>query len=446
MTMRDRGEGSPLRERPILAEPCPRLLTMGCLRCHAYVCFPSGTGESVTTRPPWRHGLVESARSLSNCVRHALHRYGADLHRYTKARLSEAEADAVDEWPYFIRWSVAGSAALIGATHLVEWLGLRSENDLASLLGVGLGLLVGGLGIALLAWIYWRIQLDPEDKKPYVVAMLTSLATVGACVVAFAGLTIVLWKSGAINSNSRGSPAGLLEVEVYYLWHLVDTIPLVGATDALHWESPLAFSDPWSGGLLLTFKVLLLIPLIRVLLSGFRLVTSSWLSRAQRRARGRHPRDGATKEVARTLPGVKVLVIIATTLGGLLLLIGLPLFAYRVLTFVVRRSSYTDRWMETHLPGHVEFLGMTTSTWWLHVAVAVAGAWLVLAMAWGLADEILTEYEVYLESETGSRLGLRRRSFVPCWLTLLATMGAVAVTLILIRAGLAGADPHLRRS
>ncbi|HYN87730.1 MAG TPA: hypothetical protein VER55_04335, partial [Ardenticatenaceae bacterium] len=288
---------------------------------------------------------------------------------------------------------------------------------------------------------------DPEDRKPYVVAMLTSLATVGACTVAFAGLTTSLWQRGAISSEPRGSPGGLFEVEAYYVWHLVDALPLLDANEALHWESPIVFSDPWSGGLLLTFKVLLLIPLIRVFLSGLRLVLSSWLLRAERRAHTRRRRDSAVdvdEDRGAPHPGLTLLALAAQTIGGFFLLVGLPLFAYGVLAFVVRRSSFTDQWIGEHAASHIEFLGLSASTRWLQVVVAAAGAWLILAIAWGLADEILTEYEVFLLEGRGFALRTVAAIFFPCWLMLLATMAASGVTLILLRVGLADPDPRLR--
>jgi hypothetical protein len=390
---------------------------------------------------------VARFRALADRVRRASRRYRDDLGRYTQARLSQAESDVPDEWPYFLGWSLAISVGIIGGVQLVEWVAISTGNQFTRAVGVGFGLILGGLGIALLAWIYWRIQLDPEERKPYVVAMLSSLATVGVCTAAFAGLTTMLWQHGVITAEPASAAPGLWRVEAYYLWHLIDAVPLLSATEAVRWERPVVFSDPWSGGLLLAFKVLLLIPLLRVILSGFRLVQSIWLSLAEHAS-------GKWRKVLRdsgTMPPekwtvdphsfVQKLAVAARGLAVVIVLIGLPLVVYGVLVLVVRRSSLLDRWVADHVPGELELFGVSASTSWLPIAMDVAGAWLVLAIAWGIADELMTEYEDFLEKFSTRRTVTA--IFLSCWLLLLATMAAGAVTLTLLHAGPAKTDAQL---
>ena len=330
---------------------------------------------------------------------------------------------------------------------MVEWVAVSTNNQVMRVVGVGFGLIVGGFGIALLAWIYLRIQLDPEDRKPYVVAALSSLATIGVCAAAFAGLTTTLWQQGVITAGAGGVTPALGTVEAYYLWHLVDAVPLLGATQALRWERPVVFTDPWSGGLLLAFKVLLLIPLIRIILSGLRLVQSIWLAWVERHPptlRGLLHGDGIDRREEQNAgphPAARRLVVAAQTLGMVVGLIALPLLVYGVLVLVVRRSSLLDLWLTDHIPSQFEFIGVSVTTSWLPIAMDVAGAWLVLAIVWGLADEMMTEYETAVEKYSRRRIALM--IFLSCWLLMLATMAAAAVTLTLLHAGLARTDAQL---
>lgn len=378
-------------------------------------------------------------------MRSASQRYWEDLRRYSRARLTEAEDD-VSEWPYFLGRSLIISAVLIGGVQLVEWLTVDASQQFVRVIGVGFGLILAALGIAVLAWIYWRIQVDPEDLKPYVVAMLSSLATVGVCTAAFAGLTTELWRQGVVAAESAGVTPGLWRVEAYYLWHLIDAVPLLDAPETVRWEQPVVFSDPWSGGLLLAFKILLLIPLIRVILSGFRLVQSRWLAAAERPDTWRHRVLGSriNSPAAPTTgshPVVHDLAVAAQRLLLVIVMIGLPVLVYAVLELVVRRASLLDRWVSDHVPGELELFGVSASTSWLPIAMDVAGAWLVVAIAWSIADELMTEYEYFLEGYSVRRTAAA--IFLSCWLLLLATMAAAAVALALLHAGPAKTDARL---
>jgi hypothetical protein len=397
--------------------------------------------------PPARRRRPTQSRTSVDRARSAAHRYRDDLRRYSRARLSHAEDDVSDEWPHFLGWSLIIGAVLIGSVQLLEWLTVNTSHQFARAVGVGFGLILAALGLAVLAWIYWRIQLDPEDRKPYVVAMLSSLATVGVCTAAFAGLTTTLWRQGVISSESPGVTPGLWRVEAFYLWHLIEAVPLLGVPEALRWEQPVVFSDPWSGGLLLGFKVLLLIPLLRVILSGFRLVQSAWLSAAERPTeKWRHRIRSAgfsSHEAPNARPHsvLQNLAMVAQRLFLVIAVIGLPLLAYGVLMLVIRRASLLDRWVSDHVPGQLEVFGVSASTSWLPTAMDVAGAWLVVAIAWSMAAELSSEYEQFLESYSVRRTAAA--IFLSCWLLLLATMAAAAVTLTLLHAGPAETDAQL---
>ncbi|HKZ08910.1 MAG TPA: hypothetical protein VJU81_25805 [Methylomirabilota bacterium] len=49
----------------------------------------------------------------------------------------------------------------------------------------------------------------------------------------------------------------------FFGWHLLDAIPVVKATETLQWEVPLTYTGPVASCLLLTFKVMVIVPVIR---------------------------------------------------------------------------------------------------------------------------------------------------------------------------------------
>jgi hypothetical protein len=362
-------------------------------------------------------------------------------------RFSQSEEVAPGEWWYFLGWSLAIGAALIAFTHLLESTAVNSDNQIWRAVVVGFGLMLGGLGIALLAWVYWQIQLDPEDRKPYFIALLSSVATVGICTAAFAGLTTILYQAGAIIADSGSEAVSLWTVETYYLWHLVETVPLLGATQILHWDRPVAFTDPWSGALLLAFKILLLIPLVRVILSGFRLLQSRLLSVIERSGNTwpgllRRAEFFSRDEMSPTSsPVLSKLIDMAWGLWFVVLVIAPPLFAYGILTLAVRQDSPLDQWLEQHVPVRVDLLVISIPTSWFPIALDVAATWLIVASVWSIGDEAIGEYDYFFGRYSPRRIlgGI----LLSCWVLLLAIAAASSITLTLLHAGLARTDSPL---
>jgi hypothetical protein len=341
-------------------------------------------------------------------------------------------------FPFFLGWSVAVGVVVVGVVHLTAWWAVSAGSVAFQVVGVGIGMTLAALSLVLLGWVYWRIHLDPEDRRPYLVAILASAATVGVCTAAFAALTTLLIRHGVIDTVQGETPE-LTEVEALYLWHLVDAVPILGVTGALHWEPPVTLSDPSGGALLLVFKVLLLIPLVRVLLAGFRLVLATLVSLGSRSPKLPLPRRRTGLEVAEqpvTNPALKALLL-ALGLAGILLWTAA---AFAVLELVVRRSSIVDDWVDGHVPGTVQGFGLLVSTSWLPLALDVAGAWVVIAMAWAIADESM-DIDVFVrEHSRGSTAGV---AGLVLWLFGLSVLGATAVTLTLLHAGLAETTTQL---
>ncbi|RZT17516.1 hypothetical protein EV649_5063 [Kribbella sp. VKM Ac-2569] len=380
--------------------------------------------------------------------RRACRRYWAGLRANAVAMVTRAETE--DRWGSVVGKSCALSLVLVGGLHWVEWSALKSGSHIANVLGAGLGLVLAGLGLAVLARIYWRIQVDVEDRRAYVLAALSSLATVGVCTVAFAGLTTMLCLWGVLTPDPSVTMPGLARVEVYYLWQLVDVVPLLDMSHALRWAGPLAFSDPWSGALLLAFKILLLIPLFRVLLSGARWMISSWLKHHERMAE-KHRQQVLKRNVGQTgrsfpQPFRQSLGIASFGARVLMLSIAVPLFMYGILALVVRGESLLDRWVGGPLNRWVgermdRWAGDVLERWpgdhalsyWLATVFDGLGALLLVSLAWGLISQGLASLEDFFRSFLHAAAG----AVLLTWWLLLATLAVGAVTITMLHAGIA---------
>ena len=52
----------------------------------------------------------------------------------------------------------------------------------------------------------------------------------------------------------------------YYAWHLLDAIPLLDVPKTLNWKAPTSLTDHFGGAILLFFKLVVIIPIVRFVL------------------------------------------------------------------------------------------------------------------------------------------------------------------------------------
>jgi TPR repeat protein len=109
-----------------------------------------------------------------------------------------------------------------------------------------------------------------KDEIDAVVFPLLALpvALVGLISI-FAAATYLLYKTGAIALLPRkGDNVTLSEARAFYLWHLVDVIPLADANRTLDWPRPaLAYKGAGVGTLVLVFRVALTVPVLGAILA-----------------------------------------------------------------------------------------------------------------------------------------------------------------------------------
>jgi hypothetical protein len=95
---------------------------------------------------------------------------------------------------------------------------------------------------------------------------IRALAVTIFAVATFSALTALLYLEGGLEIRGGPIPADRIigEASAVYVWHLVDTVPLLDVTSSLRWEPDFEFDDRVGGLLLLAFKGFVILPLIQV--------------------------------------------------------------------------------------------------------------------------------------------------------------------------------------
>lgn len=184
------------------------------------------------------------------------------------------------EWLTILGWAAGTGAGVVVVARLIHMLTLDAHPAVAitavSVVGVGAIACLAGL-----FWASWRLRRSADDPAPFLLALGISVAAIGVCTEAFAGLTTLLWRLGVL---SAVGPPSLWRTEEFYLWHLVDSIPLLDVQEGFQWPEPLTFAPP-GGGLLLAYKLLLLVPLVRIVIGSYRSLSRHVLAKETDRQR-----------------------------------------------------------------------------------------------------------------------------------------------------------------
>jgi hypothetical protein len=176
-----------------------------------------------------------------------------------------------------IRVSSPGGGLLRPTTN--EWLGI----------GALLALTVVAVGLTRFyqRWQFWRV---PRERPLTTVA--ATIVALFLLVEAFTAVTSLAVQEGEVaasgyfsglsdaaraRAKERGSgfsgstfllptDADLYqEMERFYLWHLLDAVPTLKIPETLNWDKPaVELTDKRGGGLLLVFKILVVLPVIRL--------------------------------------------------------------------------------------------------------------------------------------------------------------------------------------
>jgi hypothetical protein len=103
----------------------------------------------------------------------------------------------------------------------------------------------------------------PADTRvhPFVDALLTVLLVWLVASTVFVLLTSLTDNASlAASAPEMSEQARLYQAGELYLWHLVNALPIIEATDTLKWEEPVVRYSEVTGALLLLYKALVLAP------------------------------------------------------------------------------------------------------------------------------------------------------------------------------------------
>jgi hypothetical protein len=234
--------------------------------------------------------------------------------------------------------SVGAALVLVLVLHVVT----------AFLLGAGSVVLqtlalvpVGALAIALVAvliWAYRRTRRESSETSPYAIGLLASVVTIGVAAQAFAAVNVYLAERGVVAAE----PPTLLTAESVYLWHLLDAVPFLDVTQTLGWDEPNSLRDTRSGTLLLAFKLAVIAPFIRLVLSSYHLLEKL--------------RAGGAEEGARLERFVVRRTQITAGWATIVFVLSVPAVAgfYLGCAFAFDGESKPNRWLSEHVPAHLD--------------------------------------------------------------------------------------------
>jgi len=158
----------------------------------------------------------------------------------------------------------------LGVIRLVQWLAVP-RGGVLGLLSLAPGAVLAAVSLAVLALAQLHVHRYPEDAHAYAVALIASIVTVGATIEFFAGVFTFVWQSETIGRTNR--EPNLWTAERFVLWHLANAVPLIDAPRTMGWREPLVFSGTLTGVLLVAFKALLVVPVLRIAIATYGFVT-----------------------------------------------------------------------------------------------------------------------------------------------------------------------------
>jgi hypothetical protein len=173
-------------------------------------------------------------------------------------------------WPFFreVVWPVLRD--LVGAPALA----------LVFLLAVDWSLGTWAVELVLLACLFviaaWAVRVGsfwqrwlpwlPRKETAFTV-LLDACRSLFMLTAMFAALSAVLHAHGWLTTEPSGNQeASVWTALAYYGWNFLDSVPVLAVPKTLNWSLATTFTDHASGALLLTYKLLVILPVVGVVL------------------------------------------------------------------------------------------------------------------------------------------------------------------------------------
>ncbi|MET8361784.1 hypothetical protein [Micromonospora sp. NPDC005171] len=205
-------------------------------------------------------------------------------------RIDATAGEPLRSWLAPLGQALIATVALVGLTRLLLT-STAHGNSLVRWLGAAVAAL---LALPLLAVVTRNTiisLIEPAHRRLLLIAFLASSAALALSVEAFSAVTL------AIGAPSRS----LWSAERFYLWQLVDSIPLLRLTDRLQWTEPPLLHGVDGRALVLGFKLLVIPPLARVGLTMYGFIENRRVERAHHQAIATHVRGTANSSLTSSL-------------------------------------------------------------------------------------------------------------------------------------------------
>jgi hypothetical protein len=114
-------------------------------------------------------------------------------------------------------------------------------------------------------------KTNDESLTAVALSLARSLLSLAAAFIAITSILLSydLLDTSQVAQDGQETAMSLADGEIvptavrYYLWNLLDAIPSLKVPETLNWKLDVDLSDSWSGAILLAFKLLVLIPVVR---------------------------------------------------------------------------------------------------------------------------------------------------------------------------------------
>ncbi|MEU7061325.1 hypothetical protein [Streptomyces sp. NPDC046197] len=256
--------------------------------------------------------------------------------RWTPYLLASA-ASAVLTWA-----ALRGLLLLTGPHGALGWVGLGAVIAVAAVL------------LVLLARHYLLMKSEREDRRPFALSLLILAAAFAAALEALAGLTALVSRYGTFSAV----PLSLRQCEQLYLWQSVGSVPRLRIPQRLGWAEPVQLPGVLGGVLVLAFKLILALLLLRTAVVIFQL--------AQQHRRSERAIELSLQRRSRGVP------FFAPSSSAPLMTVAASVC---LVYFTVGADSPVRTWLTGHLP-NLHVLSLTidaAAVSWLPAILAIVG-------------------------------------------------------------------------
>lgn len=315
-----------------------------------------------------------------------------------------------DELPVFVIVSAVLAVPLTALVRVLQMVTVTSQHLWLAILGLLPGAALSLVSLGAVMWAFGAAKR--AAARAYGIGLLASVLAPLITVESAAGIVTTLWRHGWITSQP-GSVPGLWASERYFVWHTLNAVPFLQIDQTFSWVEPHELSGTSAGWVVVGLKVLLLLPLARMLTSVY-----WWLRTRESTARGGETEGSGTFAV-------------------LLAVLTVPTYACMI--WLWPPQSALPRLLDDHVPASVDVLHQHIPLGWVTPTVQ----WLLLA---GL---------LFLCALSG--LGAIAAAFLrhdSIWLGLVAVLGvllwlhlalvlAASTTMLFVGTGIAATTPPL---